>query len=265
MDFNRLQGQYLVSRGIVSVETVQGALQLMATQPARDLLECLTRQGLLDPTQAQGIRNEIQLQQSNAAFNPGSGLHPSYHGMQANALNQGSGAHPGVQQGPQNHYHPGSGLHPNFQQVQQGHLDPTASSSSVIRTISQGANPILAGSGQIPVQQFQRPLHSPGSSAYNPALNQSSGMSSQSPREYISHYKIEREIGRGGMGAVYTAYCSKLKREVAIKTVTLDGVDASTALERFRREASAMARLSHPNIVTVLDFGEDNGVHFLVM
>lgn len=263
MDFNRLEAQYLVSRGILSTETVEGALQLMATQPATDLLECVARQGLLSPAQAQGIRNEIQLHQSNPAFNPGSGLHPSYSNLQPNALNQGSGAHPGV--GQPAPYHPGSGVHPGYQQVQQAHVNPNSSSSSVIRTIAQPGGPLLAASGQVPVQHFQAPPQSPASSSYAPALNRSSGMTSTGPREFIGHYKLEGEIGRGGMGAVYRAFCSKLKREVAIKTMTLEGSDASVALQRFQREAAAMARLSHPNIVTVHDFGEDNGVHYLVM
>ena len=79
-------------------------------------------------------------------------------------------------------------------------------------------------------------------------------------------YEIGEVLGRGGMGAVYRARQKSLDRPVAIKLLPFDlGVQEDFA-ERFRREATALARLSHPNIVGVHDFGQaDDGHYFMVM
>ena len=71
-------------------------------------------------------------------------------------------------------------------------------------------------------------------------------------------YRLDAQIGAGGMSTVYRAFDTVLEREVAIKILN-DQVAASTVqLERFRREARAVAQLSHPHIVTVIDAGEDD-------
>jgi predicted Ser/Thr protein kinase len=76
---------------------------------------------------------------------------------------------------------------------------------------------------------------------------------------------MDDEIARGGMGAVYRAFDQRLQREVAIK-VLLKGAQATPAQrQRFRREALALARLTHPHIVTVYDVGEHDGKPFMVM
>ncbi|MEZ6185124.1 MAG: tetratricopeptide repeat protein [Planctomycetota bacterium] len=81
----------------------------------------------------------------------------------------------------------------------------------------------------------------------------------------VAHYRLRRELARGGMGAVYLAYHPRLKREVALK-VMLAGRDASSKqLARFQREAEAAGRLQHPGIVAVHDVGHDRGLHYLVM
>ena len=70
-------------------------------------------------------------------------------------------------------------------------------------------------------------------------------------------YEVSDLIGRGGMGAVYRGRQVELDRTVAIKLLPLEvSVDPNFA-DRFRREARAMAKLHHPNIVPVFDFGED--------
>lgn len=76
-------------------------------------------------------------------------------------------------------------------------------------------------------------------------------------------YRIRRPLGRGGMGTVYIAVQESLGREVAVKIVT-SSVD-DLALERFRREARLLSGLVHPNVVTVHDFGVDDGQPYLVM
>ncbi len=80
----------------------------------------------------------------------------------------------------------------------------------------------------------------------------------------IEGYDILRELGRGAMGVVYLARDRFLEREVAIKVIG-DGELTMDALERFLREARAMARLSHPNVVTVYRAGVANNAPFLVM
>jgi eukaryotic-like serine/threonine-protein kinase len=84
----------------------------------------------------------------------------------------------------------------------------------------------------------------------------------------LGKYEVRREIGRGAMGVVYEGYDPMIKRVVALKTIRADqltGEASATVIARFRREAQAAGRLSHPNIVPIYDFGEDNGVWFIAM
>ncbi len=82
------------------------------------------------------------------------------------------------------------------------------------------------------------------------------------PKIQLEGYEILGELGRGGMGVVYRARDKKLKRIVALKMV-LSGAHADAAeLERFQREAEAVAQLQHPNIVQIHDVGEHNGRPF---
>lgn len=88
----------------------------------------------------------------------------------------------------------------------------------------------------------------------------------QDRQESLGGYILRRELGAGGMGTVYAAFCPKLRREVALKQLKNDDENPSLqSQERFRREAESMAQLNHPNIVSVHDFGEENGVLYLVM
>jgi serine/threonine-protein kinase len=80
-----------------------------------------------------------------------------------------------------------------------------------------------------------------------------------------NRYQLLEQLGKGGMAIVYRARDTMLERSVAVK-VLLDNYSRAPAfLERFRQEAKAAANLSHPNIVTVHDFGLDNGRIFIVM
>ncbi len=78
-------------------------------------------------------------------------------------------------------------------------------------------------------------------------------------------YRVVGKLGEGGMGAVYRAIQEPLGREVALKVIAPALTKDADSVERFRREAKAASSLSHPNIVTVFDFGEDNGLLFLAM
>ena len=82
----------------------------------------------------------------------------------------------------------------------------------------------------------------------------------------IGHqYEIVKQLGRGGMGAVYLARERSLERFVAIKVLRPDLADAAEARERFRREARTAARLSHPGILPLHTFGEVGGLWYFVM
>lgn len=86
------------------------------------------------------------------------------------------------------------------------------------------------------------------------------------PRLLAGRYRLERRRGRGGMGAVYEAVDTALERRVAVKVIRDDLVGSMEAAERFRREARAAASFTHPNVVTVHDFGVAAGTRaFLVM
>ncbi len=82
-------------------------------------------------------------------------------------------------------------------------------------------------------------------------------------------YKIERELGRGGMGTVYLATHIGTERPVAVKVIAPQFMKSAEFVERFRREARAAGRLRHPNVVDVTDFGfsetDDGNVAYLVM
>lgn len=85
----------------------------------------------------------------------------------------------------------------------------------------------------------------------------------------LGRYRIVRVLGRGAMGEVYEGLDPRLDRSVAIKVIATAG-DADPELHaacsaRFIREAQAVARLNHPHIVTLYDFGEENGVAYMVM
>lgn len=81
----------------------------------------------------------------------------------------------------------------------------------------------------------------------------------------LGHYRIAEQIGAGGMGVVYRARDERLDRDVAIKVLPGDALADEAARRRFRNEALALSRTSHPNIATVHDFDSQAGVHFLVM
>src|SRR5579872_4224631 len=81
----------------------------------------------------------------------------------------------------------------------------------------------------------------------------------------LSHYRIVEQIGAGGMGIVYRAHDEQLDRDVAIKVLPPGSLTDETAHKRFRKEALSLARLNHPNIATVHEFGSDGGLDFLVI
>jgi tRNA A-37 threonylcarbamoyl transferase component Bud32 len=78
-------------------------------------------------------------------------------------------------------------------------------------------------------------------------------------------YRLDAHVGTGGMSTVYRAFDTVLERQVAIKLMHREIASDSDQLERFRREARAVAQLNHPNIVGVIDAGEDAGTPYIVL
>lgn len=78
-------------------------------------------------------------------------------------------------------------------------------------------------------------------------------------------YEIVEQIGRGAMGVVYKAHDPQINRTVALKVLREDRVTSEDFVQRFIREAMAIGRLSHPNIVTVYDIGRDHGTVYIAM
>lgn len=113
------------------------------------------------------------------------------------------------------------------------------------------------GSGTMPPLPFGVVPPGPGSGPVN------------LPRASLGRYRLEHEIGRGSMGAVYLGHDPRTGRPVALKTMALArefvGAELDEARTRFFREAAVAGRLRHPDIVTVLDAGEDHGHAFIAM
>jgi len=91
------------------------------------------------------------------------------------------------------------------------------------------------------------------------------------PDQSINHFRIIKKIGEGGMGEVYLAEDQKLSRQVALKVLPFDLSDDSDRLERFAREARTAAKISHPNVMSIYDFGtgrpegENRDLNYIVM
>ena len=84
-------------------------------------------------------------------------------------------------------------------------------------------------------------------------------------QDRLGKFEIVRLLGRGSMGVVYLGRDPKLGREVALKVISAGSAFGAEAQARFEREARAAAMLNHPHIVTVFEFGDDEGLHYLAM
>src|SRR5262249_57790398 len=83
--------------------------------------------------------------------------------------------------------------------------------------------------------------------------------------EKLGKYQVIEQVGRGGMGVVYKANDPLLNRVVALKVISETVGESDELRARFFREAKACAQLSHPNIITIYDLGEDAGRLYIVM
>ena len=103
-----------------------------------------------------------------------------------------------------------------------------------------------------------------------PAMGLAADLSSEPPENTLagrtlSHYQIGSLLGAGGMGEVYLARDRRLDRTVAIKILPGDLAEDPERMQRFEREARAASALNHPNVATIYDVGESDGLHFIVM
>ncbi|MCP4703595.1 MAG: serine/threonine protein kinase, partial [candidate division Zixibacteria bacterium] len=91
------------------------------------------------------------------------------------------------------------------------------------------------------------------------------------PDQNLDHFKVISKIGEGGMGEVYLAEDQKLSRKVALKVLPSDLLENKDRLERFYREAKTAAKITHPNVMSIYDFGTcrpegyDNDLNYIVM
>src|SRR5688572_29258955 len=120
-----------------------------------------------------------------------------------------------------------------------------------------------AEAGATAVADLSRP-HTP---AFSPAQThgEEDKLLAMTKAELGRDYRIEREIGRGGMAVVYRAVEVALDRPVAIKVVPPDSANVGQAAERFKREAKLAASLDHPNIIPVYRVGQAGPLHFMAM
>ncbi len=82
--------------------------------------------------------------------------------------------------------------------------------------------------------------------------------------QLVGNYRIVEKIGGGGQGEVFRAHDERFDRDVALKILPIKALSDDAARKRFRQEAQAVGKLSHPNIATAFYFGEENGIDFLV-
>ena len=84
-------------------------------------------------------------------------------------------------------------------------------------------------------------------------------------KTFGERYRIIERLGAGGMASGFKAYDTRLEREVALKIILPGKQESDLFIKRFEREAKALARLTHTNIVHVIDYGEQDGILYLVM
>ena len=121
--------------------------------------------------------------------------------------------------------------------------------------------PALSESGLIPEAKGRRSDRSEDSMSDSSKI----GLGILPENARLGKYEIRRVLGQGGMGIVYEAFDTDLDRSVALKVLNRDLCKNPRFIDRFKREARAAARLSHPNITHVYSIGEEDGNHFFAM
>src|SRR5260221_6857905 len=91
------------------------------------------------------------------------------------------------------------------------------------------------------------------------------GMEQLQPGQMLGAYRIISQVGQGGMATVYKAYQPSMDRNVAIKVLPRQLAESPEFVTRFQQEARIIARLEHPHILPVFDYGESDGVTYFIM
>lgn len=131
----------------------------------------------------------------------------------------------------------------------------------------EGLCPACLMAGGLASESFAEPSPSDGNAVTTPPSGSRPPLDGEigDLQQHFPHLEILELLGRGGMGAVYKVRQKNLDRLVALKVIPPDAAKDPAFAERFAREARAMARLNHPSIVTVYDYGETGGVFWLLM
>ena len=111
------------------------------------------------------------------------------------------------------------------------------------------------------LQIFHEAVRSPDDAA----SNGSAAPEIVGPGRTVADFNLIREIGRGGMGVVYEALQTSLRRRAALKVLPFSSAHDAKQISRFRNEAQAAAQVRHPNIVPVYAVGEEHGIHYYAM
>lgn len=102
----------------------------------------------------------------------------------------------------------------------------------------------------------------PEASTQTPDLLDTAPLPRASERS-LGHYRLQRLLGKGGMGEVYLAADTQLERQVALKLLPAAFTDDSERIRRFTREAKAASALNHPNILTIYEIGQEQDTHYI--
>ena len=131
--------------------------------------------------------------------------------------------------------------------------------------IDRMAGPPMVSTVKNAGQSVETHVTSVGDSVSERPRKQPQTSSADSLPEVFGRYRIEKQLGRGAMGAVYLAHDTQLDRPVALKTPTFNTTTDAEMVERFYREARAAANLRHAGICPVFDVGEIDGTHYISM
>jgi serine/threonine-protein kinase len=139
--------------------------------------------------------------------------------------------------------------------------EQTVMSSTPVRAAASAADTFFMGS--TPAPSSTQPLQE------RQPIGNLTATFEPPPTDHFGRYRILRSIGKGAMGNVYQGLDPAIDRSVALKTIRLDQCadpqEADELKERLMREAKAAGKISHPNIVTIYDVGEENGIQYIAM
>ena len=144
-------------------------------------------------------------------------------------------------------------------------MPPAITCSSCAEPIPEGARFCPACGHRTPIAVSAATADVLAAPSAAPSEEQGADHRARLQRALGDGLKIRRLLGRGGFAEVWSAFDVRLKREVAVKTLRYDLVISETLLQRFQREAEAVAKLRHPNIIPIYEVGEGEGIAYFVM